>query len=129
MKVPAQTFISLTMQLKNPRSSGQSESLFIQTFKPDGLTIIDQDSSLANTNVSTTTAPSITITYTGSAVAGGTSITVNIQLIPNTGIPAQGYISFNIPSGFSTSSLVCSLTPYGSGTDFAKSCIVSGNTL
>jgi hypothetical protein len=127
--VPAQTFISIIMQLQNPSLSGLSKSLSISTLRPDGVTIIDQDTNSAVINVSSLTSPTITVTYTGSAVAGGVSVIINFKIIPNIQVPAQGYIGILIPSGFSISNLVCKLTPYGSGTDFASSCSSTGSIL
>lgn len=127
--VAAETYISIIMQLKTPNLSGVSSNLLISTLRPDMSTVIDQSDSQANTTVTTRTSPTITVTYTGSALAGGTSITINFLIVPNIAVPAEGYVKFKFPSDFGTGSLVCTITPYGSGTDFAKSCTVSSSVV
>lgn len=127
--VPAETYIKIVIQLKNPSTSGVSENLKISTLRPDAITVIDTNSELANVTISTKTSPIIDMSYPTTPSAGGSTITIDFDITPNIFVPANGYVAISLPSEFSTTGLICSITPYGSGTDTAQSCVVTSGVI
>lgn len=128
-KVPAESNIDIVLQLKNPSEPGDSESLYIYSLRPDESTIIDSNSTGAFVTIDEYKSPTLTMTYPTTVLAGGNDVELNFQIVPNFEVPAEGYITFELPTGFDTSSLICELTPYGSGTDTARSCEVKDSVI
>ncbi|CAG9310830.1 unnamed protein product [Blepharisma stoltei] len=127
--VDSQTQISLYLQIQCPYLSGKSSALNIKSYRADKSTVIDQDITNAYTTVSSYSSPSISISFPGSSKATGASITIDFTITPNIQIPANGYITFKIPAAFGTTGLVCKLTPYAVGQDYASSCTLTGSIL
>lgn len=127
--VSAESNIDIILQMKNPSESGNSESLNIYSLRPDSYTVIDSNSTEAYISIDEYKSPTLSVVYPTQVVAGGVNVEINIEIVPNIEVPSEGYIAFKIPSGFDTSPLICELTPYGSGTDSAKSCEVINNVI
>ena len=127
--IPAERNIDIVLQLKNPSASGLSDSLNVYSLRPDGKTVIDLNSTAACVEVSSLNSPDLSVSYATQAIAGGIDVDLKILLVPNEEVPAEGFLSFEIPEEFGTGSLACKVTPYGVGTDSAKSCLVSSGKI
>lgn len=127
--VDSQTSISILLQIECPTTSGKTNPLDIKTYRPDGKTVIDEQTTGAYTTVATIISPDVVVNFPGSNQATGLTVNINFLITPNINIPASGFISFKIPSGFGTSGVVCKLTPYNVGQDFATTCTISGDIL
>lgn len=103
--------ISLQLEIKNPGISGATPALVLTTYKADGLTVIDQDSTLSVTIV-TTTSPVITHVLS-SYLATGINVVLRFTFVPNLLIPALGYIRMYLPKGFIATATypVCTMKP------------------
>ena len=103
--------ISLQLEITNPGLSGATPALVLTTYKADGLTIIDQDSTLS-VSIATTTSPVITHVLS-SYLATGVNVDLQFTFIPNLLIPALGYIRMYLPKGFIATAIypVCNMKP------------------
>ena len=122
--------ISLRLEMKNPVKSGKTTPLLIQSFRADGNTVIDQDSTSAFVTILSTTAPSISPGFLGSNMATGLNINLQFNIQPGVQIPALGYIKLQVPTGFGTTpgTITCSARPLGIALDTAP-CSISGSVI
>ena len=103
--------VSLQLEITNPAISGATPALVLTTYKADGLTIIDQDSTLS-VDIVTTTSPTITHVLS-SYLATGINVNLQFTFVPNLQIPALGYIRMYLPKGFIATAIypVCTMKP------------------
>ena len=103
--------ISIQLEIMNPAASGKTPALVLTTYKANGLTIIDQDSTISVT-IATVTHPTITAVLS-SYLATGVNVDLQFTFTPNLLIPALGYIRMYVPSGFTPTATypVCTMKP------------------
>ena len=116
-KVNPSTEFAVTLQLKNPSTSGETPALEVKTLTGSDL-IIDQGSS--STKVSSTKAP--LVRTDDSMVADGSVSTITFKITPGTTVPNSGYVSVKLAGDFTSAGLVCQLKPYGGSQNSAASC-------
>ena len=122
------TFISILLFMINPSIAGVSDPLIIRTLLPDGVTIIDENTSDAFVTITAYTSPQTTsVTFPSGNYASGAAINLQLNFIPNFEVPANGWVQFTIPYNFIaiSSTQTCYVKPTNELEQPAQSCYSS----